>query len=136
MPTQDEGEGSPVQSVKSTRVAAVERLRQEIEALETQTNAKEQELRQLQIESDSLFDGVGLGGLSSTVPLPEEKIALFLNLFGARRDVYPRYWENPSSGKRGYSPAYVTDRDAGASGKRYLALDEGVIERHLRGHQV
>jgi len=135
MLTQDEGEGGPVQSVKSTRVAAAERLRLEIEALETQKNAKEQELRQLQIEPESLFDGVGRGGLSSTVLRPEEKIALFLNLFGTRRDVYPRYWENPSSGKKGYSPAYVNDRDSGASGKRYLALDEGVVEGHLRGHQ-
>jgi hypothetical protein len=33
-----------------------------------------------------------------------EKIALFRNLFRGREEVFPRRWENPNSGKAGYSP--------------------------------
>ena len=36
---------------------------------------------------------------------PAEKVALFLDLFGTRRSVYPKRWENEKSGKSGYSPA-------------------------------
>src|SRR5687768_1491087 len=32
------------------------------------------------------------------------KVALFLSLFHGRDDVFPRRWENPKSGKVGYSP--------------------------------
>ena len=35
---------------------------------------------------------------------PEEKIQLFLKLFCCRSDVFPRFWENQKSGKKGYSP--------------------------------
>jgi hypothetical protein len=35
---------------------------------------------------------------------PNEKAALFLALFRARESVYPRLWENPASGKKGYAP--------------------------------
>ena len=35
----------------------------------------------------------------------EEKIALFLSLFGARREVYPKLWVNHKKGTKGYSPA-------------------------------
>jgi len=34
-----------------------------------------------------------------------EKIALFRRLFCGREDVLPRRWENPKTGKAGYSPA-------------------------------
>ena len=33
---------------------------------------------------------------------PEEKVALFLELFGTRRSVYPKRWENEKTGKSGY----------------------------------
>jgi len=35
---------------------------------------------------------------------PEEKIKLFIKLFSCRADVFPRYWENNHTGKKGYSP--------------------------------
>ena len=34
----------------------------------------------------------------------DDKIALFLSLFRGRDDVFPRRWENPKTGKAGYSP--------------------------------
>ena len=35
----------------------------------------------------------------------DEKIDLFLSLFGARRSVYPKLWINLKKGSKGYSPA-------------------------------
>jgi len=52
-----------------------------IEALEAQKNTKEQELHKLQLEPSSLFEGFDRAGRSSSVLRPEEKIALFLELF-------------------------------------------------------
>lgn len=36
---------------------------------------------------------------------PAEKVALFLDLFGTRRSVFPKRWENSKTGKSGYAPA-------------------------------
>lgn len=35
---------------------------------------------------------------------PDQKIALFRSLLACRTDVYPRLWENPKTGRKGYSP--------------------------------
>ena len=114
----------------------IENLRREIEELEKQKLIKEQELQRLQDQSKSLPGLVENKGAPSTILSPGEKIALFLKLFGARRDVYPKFWENLSSGKKGYSPACAIDRYSGTSGKRFLPLDEKAIEGHLRGIQA
>ena len=110
-------------------------LRQTINELELEKGRREAELRLLEAAPISLF-GTGTPEHPRAVLRPQEKIALFLELFGARRDVYPKFWENPGIGKKGYSPAYVTDhRDAGLQ-KRFLPLDERVVEAHLRGSQA
>jgi hypothetical protein len=103
-------------------------LRREIEALEIQKCAKERELRQLQ-DAPTPLAGLGAGTVIRTANLrPEEKVALFLDLFGARRDVYPKLWENSASGKKGYSPAYEIDHRTGAPVKRFLPLDGRAVE--------
>jgi len=35
-----------------------------------------------------------------------KRVDLFEQMFAARKDVYPQYWENLSSGKKGYSPVF------------------------------
>ena len=135
-PIQNNIESRPETGTESLRIARVAKLRREIEALDAQKSAKEQELIKLQLEPSSLFEGSDRADRSSPALRPEEKIALFLELFGARRDVYPKFWENRSSGKKGYSPAYINDHVAGGSGKRLLPLDDHVIEKHLRGQQA
>jgi len=42
---------------------------------------------------------------------PKEKISLFASMFCARRHVYPRFWENQNTGKKGYSPVCETVAD-------------------------
>ncbi len=110
-------------------------MRRDIERLEAEKAAKEREIMQLQSEPSSLFDRHAESGSQATTYSPKEKISLFLMLFGARRDVYSRYWENKTTGKRGYSPA-CAGGFATAAEKRYLPLDEQAVEAHLRGQQA
>lgn len=82
---------------------------------------------------------------------PAEKIALFLDLFGTRRSVFPKRWENSKAGKTGYSPACDNDSFANRQNgicrkpkvkcsecchQRFPPLDEHAIESHLRGEQT
>ncbi len=81
---------------------------------------------------------------ASGVLQPAEKVALFLSLFGARRSVYPKLWENPKAGKKGYSPACENEWRRGVCAKpkvkcsecrhqKFPPLDASAVEAHLRG---
>ena len=72
------------------------------------------------------------------------KIRLFMSLFKGRDDVYAKRWENKSKGTSGYTPVCLNQWQPGLCGKPriscskcehklYEPLDEGVIEKHLRG---
>ncbi len=82
---------------------------------------------------------------------PAEKVSLFLDLFGTRRSVYPKRWENHKAAKSGYSPACNNDsfanRQSGICRKpkvkcsecchqSFPPLDERAVESHLRGEQT
>lgn len=64
----------------------------------------------------------------------EAKVALFGSLFVGRDDVHALRWENPRSGKAGWSPAV---RGGWATARRpdreYLPLTEEVLASHLSG---
>ncbi|MGB9438619.1 MAG: DEAD/DEAH box helicase family protein, partial [Desulfobacterales bacterium] len=75
------------------------------------------------------------------------KISLFMSLIKGRDDVYAKRWENKNKGKFGYSPVCLNQWQAGVcnkpkiscskcKNKDYAALDEDVIENHLRGSIV
>ena len=77
----------------------------------------------------------------------EKKIALFRRLFRGRSDVFPIRWENRTTGRSGYAPACANEWQPGICGKpkvkcsacpnqAFLAVDEALIERHLRGTDV
>jgi hypothetical protein len=76
-----------------------------------------------------------------------EKIRLYLTLFKGRDDVYAKRWENKKKGLSGYSPVCLNEWMVGICGKpkiscskcahkSYAALNEAVIESHLRGNIV
>lgn len=71
-------------------------------------------------------------GLVTNSSPQEAKLALYMRLFAARRDVYAQYWENPRKGTKGWSP--VT-RDPFHKGslwdRRPLPLTKEVIAAHL-----
>ncbi len=64
-----------------------------------------------------------------------EKVAMFASLFGSRSDVYAQRWENPTSGKSGWSPGVRGGWSANKKGRRrdYLPLTVDVFASHLRG---
>jgi superfamily II DNA or RNA helicase/very-short-patch-repair endonuclease len=75
---------------------------------------------------------------------PEEKIALFRELFQGRQDVYARRFESRKSGKSGYSPVCGNEWVRGICEKprikcpecphrRFLPLTDEVIRWHLSG---
>lgn len=78
---------------------------------------------------------------------PEDKIRLFRERFVGRDDVYARRWENPKTGKSGYSPACRNEwvrgicekpkvRCAQCLHRDFLPLDESVLRAHLQGKLV
>ncbi len=117
-------------------------LRRKLTALAAETAQTEDEI--VALESDA---GLAFEAPSSTQApprTPAEKIALFLDLFGTRRSVYPKRWENEKTGRNGYSPACDNEWRAGICQKprvkcigcpqqKFPPLDERAIEAHLRG---
>jgi len=117
-------------------------LRRKLSALAAEAAQTEDEIAAL--ESDV---GLEFEAPRSTQPpprTPAEKVALFLDLFGTRRSVYPKRWENEKTGRNGYSPACDNEWRAGICEKprvkcsdcphqKFPLLDERAIEAHLRG---
>lgn len=66
---------------------------------------------------------------------PQDKVALYAALFGARRDVYAVRWENARFGKSGWVPAVAGGWRKGskAEDQRYLPLTSEVLASHLTG---
>jgi len=78
---------------------------------------------------------------------PDDKIRLFRERFVGRDDVYARRWENPKTGKSGYSPACGNEwvrgicekpkvRCAQCIHRDFLPLDDSVLKSHLQGKMV
>lgn len=76
-----------------------------------------------------------------------EKADLFLKLFRARESVYPRLWENPRTGRKGYAPACCNEWVHGLCEKpkikcsecrhqSFPPLDQEAVLDHLRGQQT
>lgn len=76
--------------------------------------------------------------------LAAEKIALFQSLFAGRTDVFPRRWDNPRSGKFGYSPACENEwvrglcekprvKCSACPNRDFLPVTEDAIRAHLQG---
>ncbi len=74
-------------------------------------------------------------GLLSAGSPPGQKVALFADLFAARRDVYAVRWENRRSGKTGWVPAVAGGWRKGADHRaaEFLPLTPEVIATHLVG---
>lgn len=114
-------------------------ITEELRALDTRRG-------QLLRERDALLAGEAHS--ANMVPhSPDEKIALFLRLFRCRADVYPKLWENPKTGKKGYSPACRNEWVRGICQKPQIRcsdcphqafprLDEAAAREHLTGKSV
>jgi hypothetical protein len=83
------------------------------------------------------YEGHGLSTSSSPRQIEsnfstQEKLKLFRALFRGREDIYPVFWSNERTGKKGYSPA-CEDPWSSRKGKpkKYLPLTDEVIFSHL-----
>ena len=86
--------------------------------------------------------------LSDSIPkTPQAKVAFFLGLFGARRSVYPQLWQNPKTGRKGYSPVCGNEWIRGVCEKPrvkcseclhqdFRPLDAAAVELHLTGQRT
>jgi hypothetical protein len=74
----------------------------------------------------------------------QDKIALFLELFRCRESIYPKFWENKRTNKKGYSPVCSNEWISGVCEKprikcadckfqAFAPLDSSVAEAHLKG---
>jgi hypothetical protein len=79
----------------------IKEIEAELHDLEARRQGLLAEMREIRnaAKSPELPLGKGTPGTN------EEKIDLFLSLFGARRSVYPKLWINLRKGSKGYSPA-------------------------------
>ena len=76
-----------------------------------------------------------------------EKLALFRSLFRGREDIYPRFWSNARTGRKGYAPACANEWVRGVCEKprvkcgecpnqAFLPVEDQVILDHLQGRHV
>ena len=79
---------------------------------------------------------------------PQEKIAIFKNIFRGREDVFAVYWEKADKTASGYTPACLNEWKLGLCYKlqrqkckdcpnaKYAGLNDYYIGQHLRGQKV
>jgi hypothetical protein len=122
-------------------------LRHRLAELAAELLKTEEELVALESEGQLKLNAATALATTRAPSTPAEKIALFLDLFGTRRSVYPKRWENEKTGKSGYSPACDNEWRPGICYKpkvkcaeclhqRFPPLDERAVEAHLRGTQT
>ena len=130
-----------------------ESLRQRIAEEESRLSQLEQDLESTKARLNDLRSGAATSvPASQRPPLPkgfstQEKVSLFKSLFRGRDDVYPRLWENPRKGTKGYAPACSNEWVQGVCEKprvncgecpnqAFIPVGDKVIEDHLRGRHV
>ena len=124
----------------------IEEAQERIKLLDKQKQRELQTIRELKTLLAEYLDTPAINNESA----PEEKIALFPNLFFGKQDVYAKRWENPRKGNSGYQPAcgneWVTGLCAKGTkvrarcyecpNKNFLPLTDEVITSHLMGVDV
>lgn len=127
--------------IRSEQDAARAELVSRIVELETQLFVAKQALATLESKSKRSIPAQSkiLNDLSTPAVTGQsssaEKMALFMDRFQGRKDVYATRWVSSRTGKSGWSPAvrggFYTDE---ATPSDHLALDARVVEAHLRGN--
>src|SRR5579883_2860877 len=121
--------------------ARLARLEADVEA--SKVRLKELRARPPTLESPSAC----APPLAPKGPSVRDKVSLFKSLFRGREDVFPRLWENPRKGTKGYAPACsnewvqgVCEKPRVKCGERpnqaFIPAGDQVIEDHLRGRHV
>lgn len=83
----------------------IQEIESQLERINAERSSLLKELRELKKNDDSSLAQLLGRKLNYKRPdTPEEKIVLFKRLFCCREDLFPRFWENIKTGKKGYSP--------------------------------
>lgn len=117
-------------------------LRAKLAEVRWQASKLEEEIARF--EKPGQLDLPSAPAVQKTPRSPAEKVALFLDLFGTRRSVFPKRWENTKTGKSGYAPACDNEWRPGVCHKpqikctecphqKFPPLDDRAVESHLRG---
>jgi superfamily II DNA or RNA helicase len=125
------------------RLAKLEKALTEIDTARAQLVEEIQALRRREVTSASIPHSASVTTHSKT----EDKLALFRSLFAGRSDVYAQRWDNPKTGKSGYSPACHNEWVKGICDKprvkcgdcpnqAFKAFDEAAALRHLTGKPI
>jgi hypothetical protein len=80
-------------------------LRVEHEAAAERLNKLREELASLASGEEQVNSALDSPSQAPSPTSNQEKVSLFRSLFRGREDVFPLRWENPRTGKSGYSPA-------------------------------
>ena len=121
----------------------IKEIEGELHNLEARRQGLLAEMREIRSAAESPELPLGKGAPGTN----EEKIDLFLSLFGARRSVYPKLWINLKKGSKGYSPACSNEWVHGVCEKprvkcsdcpnqNFPPLDHSAIHSHLIGRHT
>lgn len=92
-------------------IAAIRRQLQVLDLERQRLATRLEELQRARVEPPPAASAKAPVTNSSTAA---EKIALFRRLFSGRTDVFPARWDNPKTGRSGYSPACANEWVRGA----------------------
>lgn len=118
----------------------IDEIKQRLAELENERRALETELATYH---DGELPAYGTTSLFPSSPTKDEKISLFMSLFCARVDVFPKLWET-KAGKKGYSPVCENEwiqpickkptvKCSDCQYRRYKPCTESVVKAHLQG---
>jgi len=120
------------------------RLEQELTEAQTRLAA----LKTTVAAQSESIETASLTGCSRSAPsTAAEKVALFRSRFRGRAEIYPRFWTNARTGRKGYAPACGNEWVRGVCEKprvkcgecpnqAFLPVDDQVILDHLQGRHV
>jgi superfamily II DNA or RNA helicase len=140
----------PPPDQQSTRDAIA---REESRLLRLEQELTEAQARLLSLKAALAAQGdlieMSLSGDSalSTSSTVAEKVALFRSRFRGREDIYPRFWSNARTGRKGYAPTCGNEWVRGVCEKprvkcgecpnqAFLPVEDQVILDHLQGRHV
>jgi hypothetical protein len=121
--------------------------REESRLLHLQTELGQAQARLAELKTTLAADE---GPVETSPPMPStalEKVALFRSRFRGRHDIYPRFWSNARTGRKGYVPACGNEWIRGICEKprvkcgecphqAFLPVEDKVILDHLQGRHV
>ena len=87
--------------------ARIQEIRSRLTGLDSERRLLEDELRALEDAARGVLP-LSVSTPASGPLQPADKVTLFLALFGARRSLFPKFWENPKTGKDMRRPAITS----------------------------